>query len=163
MWYSGSIVNFLQNAENRCPIAQMWGQVMGCILGIKIWSMLYFLWFHVIMRSHSIGISQCSTIPHIPLTHKHLGHIFQKVIFISSVVCCKFNILLWIWPSQIIWTALGIMMVWSFSTGASVATVLITHPGISSNLLIKWDQLYFSYANIFFACFPIYSSHNNQT
>ena len=59
----------------------------------------------------------------------HLGHFFQNVILFSNAVHYKRNILQWNHSSTMnILSTLWTLMAWCFSTRASVATVLNTHP-----------------------------------
>ena len=67
-----------------------------------------------------------------PLTLKQLGNNFQNVFLFSNIVLHKCNISVWNWPNTMdIKSALLILMTWCFSTRASVAIVLITHPCVS--------------------------------
>ena len=72
------------------------------------------------------------------LTLKRLGHFFQNVILFSNVVHHKCNIFIWNWTDTMnVWSALWMLMAWCFSTRASVATVLTTHPCVSRCLWVK--------------------------
>ena len=77
------------------------------------------------------------------LTFKSLGiFFFQNVIIFSNVIPYKCNILAWNWSNTMnIFSALWLLMVWCFSTRASVATLLSMHPSISSCLVVnKWQS-----------------------
>ena len=57
---------------------------------------------------------------------------FQNVISFSDAVHLMCNILIWNWSNTVnVKSALWILMPWCFSTMASVATVLTTHPCVS--------------------------------
>ena len=73
------------------------------------------------------------------LTLKRLGHFFQNVILFSNVVHYKCNIFfVWNWSNTMnVYSALWMLMAWCFSTRASVATVLTTHPCVSRCLRVK--------------------------
>ena len=67
---------------------------------------------------------------------------FQNVIIFSNVIPYKCNILAWNWSNTMnIFSALWLLMVWCFSTRASVATLLSMHPSISSCVAVnKWQS-----------------------
>ena len=66
------------------------------------------------------------------LTLKRLSHFFQYVILFPNVVQQKSNIFIWNWSNKLmVYSVLRILMAWCFSTRASVATVLTTHPCVS--------------------------------
>ena len=72
------------------------------------------------------------------LTLKWLGHFFQNVISFSDAVHLMCNIFIWSWSNTMnFWSALWILMAWCFSTRASVAIVLTTHPCVSRCLRVK--------------------------
>ena len=72
------------------------------------------------------------------LTIKQLIILFQNVILSHFVVPYKCCISVWNWSNMMnVSSALWILMVWRFSTRTSVATVLSTHPYISSCLGVK--------------------------
>ena len=84
------------------------------------------------------------------LTLKKLGIFFQNVILYSNVFCSKCNILVWNWSNTMnIFSALWLLMAWCFSTRPAVATVLITHPCVSSCLWVNqwltrdWSNMHF--------------------
>ena len=88
---------------------------------------------------------------HILLTLKWLGHIFQNLISFSDAVHLMCNIFIWNWSNTMnVYSALWILMAWCFSTRASVATVLTTHPCISRCLRVKWKSLYFEWISLMF-------------
>ena len=59
----------------------------------------------------------------------------------------EFNILVWNWSNTMnILSALWLLMAWCFSTRASVATLQITHPCVSSCL---WVNVFFVKMNAF--------------
>ena len=67
------------------------------------------------------------------LTLKQLGFFFQNAILFSCVAHYRYNISVWNWSNtMLISSAPWVLMVWYFSTRASVATVLNTHPCVSS-------------------------------
>ena len=67
---------------------------------------------------------------------------FQNIILFSCVVHYKYNISVWNWSNtKIISSALWVLMVWCFSTRASVATLLNTHPCVSSCLGVNTLRL----------------------
>ena len=73
-----------------------------------------------------------------PLTPKRLGHFFKNVILFRNFVHHKCDIFIWNWSNTMnVESALWILMAWCFSTRASVATVLTTHPCISQCLRVK--------------------------
>ena len=72
------------------------------------------------------------------LTLKQLGYFFQNVILFSNAVHHKCNIFIWNWSNTMnVSSTLWILMAWCFSTRASVATVLTTHPCVSRCLGVK--------------------------
>ena len=84
-----------------------------------------------------------------PLTLKRLGHFFQNVISFFDAVHLMCNSFIWNWSNTMnVKLALWILMAWCFSTRASVATVLTTHPCVSRCLRVKavqgdWKALWF--------------------
>ena len=83
------------------------------------------------------------------LTLKQLGNFCQNVILFSHVVHHEWNILVWNYSNRMnILRTLWILMAWCFCTRASVATVLITHPCVSSCLRVNSVE----------ACWSIYPS-----
>ena len=63
---------------------------------------------------------------------------FQNVISFSGAVHLMCNIFIWNWSNTInVKSAVWILMAWCFSTRASVATVLITHPCVSRCLRVN--------------------------
>ena len=75
----------------------------------------------------------------IGLIIKQLLAIFQNLMLFSNIVPCNSNISVWIWSNTVnIQSALRVLMAWCFNTRASVATVLSTHPCVSSCLCFKW-------------------------
>ena len=72
------------------------------------------------------------------LTLKRLGHFFQTVISFFDAVHLMCNSFIWNWFNTMnVWSALWILMAWCFSTRASVAIVLTTHPCVSRRLRVK--------------------------
>ena len=72
------------------------------------------------------------------LTLKWLGHFFQNGNSFSDAVHLMCNIFIWNWSDTMnVSSALRILMAWCFSTRASVATVLTTHPCISRCLRVN--------------------------
>ena len=70
-----------------------------------------------------------------PLTFKQLNDLFHNVILFSNVSHYKCNFLVWTGSKTMnVWSVLWLLMAWCFSTRASVATVVITHPCVSSCL-----------------------------
>ena len=64
--------------------------------------------------------------------------LFSNAILFSHVEHYKYNISVWIWSYTMnISSALWVLMAWCFSTRASVATLLNTHPCVSSCLGVK--------------------------
>ena len=69
------------------------------------------------------------------LSFPGMGILMLNVILCTDVVHHKWNIVAWNWSNTInSFSALWILMAWCFSTRASVATVLRTHPCVSSCL-----------------------------
>ena len=63
---------------------------------------------------------------------------FQNVVSFSDAVHLMCNIFIWNWSNTMnVKSALWILMAWCFSTRASVATVLTTHPCVSRCLRVK--------------------------
>ena len=79
------------------------------------------------------------------LTFKQLSHRFSKIILFlndsswnSTIVHHKCHIVGWIWSNTMkVSSTLWILMAWCISTRTSVATVLSTHPCVSSYLWIN--------------------------
>ena len=72
------------------------------------------------------------------LTLKHMRICFEDVILFSNVAHCKCNVFVSIVTITMnICSALWVLMSWCFSTRASVATVLSTHPCVSSCLWVN--------------------------
>ena len=84
------------------------------------------------------------------LTLKPLGHFFfQNVILLSHVIHSKWSIMVWNHSStRNISSTLWILMAWCFSTRASVATVLNTHPCVSRCLRVKYAGSYFTVVKV---------------
>ena len=69
------------------------------------------------------------------LTFKQLDDLFHNVILFSNVSHYKYNFLVWtLYKMMNVLSVLWLLMAWCFGTRASVATVLITHPCVSSCL-----------------------------
>ena len=137
----------------------MWLLIYVCIkdnqyqghLEVMYWAMKVFFFF-LSKQSPNSWISQVTSFSNTPnqfiqrsLTPSPLNNwviILQNVILFSDVVNHKCNILIWNWSYTMhISSALWILVAWCFSTRASVATVLTTHPCVSRCLLVKqWSD-----------------------
>ena len=77
-----------------------------------------------------------------PLTLKPLGYFFSKCNSTFSIIHPEWNIVVWNHPSTMnILSTLWILMAWCFSTRASVATVLNTHPCVSRCLRVNYSEI----------------------
>ena len=83
---------------------------------------------------------------HFGLTLIRLGNFFHYVILFPDVVQQKCNIFIWNRPNKLnVQSVLRILMACCFSTRASVATVLATHPCVSRCLRVKYSQDLFNW------------------
>ena len=100
-----------------------------------------YIWCHGFLSTMFQVIAGCLMAPSHYLTLKWLGHFFfQNVISFSDAVHLMCNIFIWNWSNTMnAYSALWILMAWCFSTRASVATVLTTHPCVSRGLRVNVD------------------------